>query len=170
LHGLYRDVLRAPDGRVLWDRGWQKNTIVVDARRLLAAFMRGAPVTALGVQGLQVGAGDAAWDLAGPPPTAPTDTALTDPNFFTLPRGVLQFDFLTGGVVTPTPTNRLQIIARLGPNQPPWPDPNHPTGTLREFGLQAQLAGVGALFNYVRHPAIAKDPASTLERTIWLVF
>ena len=24
--------------------------------------------------------------------------------------------------------------------------------------------------NYVTHPAIVKDPTSTLERTIWLVF
>ena len=26
------------------------------------------------------------------------------------------------------------------------------------------------LINYVTHPAIVKDPTSTLERTIWLVF
>jgi hypothetical protein len=53
---------------------------------------------------------------------------------------------------------------------PNWPDANHPTSTLREFGLAAQLNGVTVLINYRTHPAIAKDPASTLERTVWLVF
>jgi len=41
---------------------------------------------------------------------------------------------------------------------------------LREFGLIASLDGVPVLINYRTHPAIAKDPVSTLERTIWLVF
>jgi hypothetical protein len=156
---------------VIWDGGWHKNTIVGDFRRLLSAFVRGAPVTSLGIQGLQVGAGLASWDAPpGAPPPNPAVTTLVDPSPFTLPRASLQFDFLVGGVVSGTPTNRLQIKASLGPGVPAWPDAAHPTGTLREFGLVGQLEGNPILLNYVIHPAIPKDPASTLERTIWLVF
>jgi hypothetical protein len=53
---------------------------------------------------------------------------------------------------------------------PPWPDANHPTSTLREFGLVASLGGSDVLVNYRIHTAIAKDPTSSLVRTIWLVF
>jgi hypothetical protein len=170
LHGIYRDVLKTSTGQVVWDRGWCNNTIVGDCRRLLAAFMAGAPVT-LGIQGLRVGAGLEAWDQ---PPGAPAPTpgvvALADPNPFLVPNASIQFDFLSGAAVSATPTNRLQIQATLGPNVPPWPDANHPSGVLREFGLVAELDGAPLLINYVIHPAIHKDPASTLERTIWLVF
>jgi len=72
------------------------------------------------------------------------------------------------------PTNRLQVAVRLGPGVPPWPepgpDPDHPTSTLREFGLFGQLGGATVLINYITHVAIAKDAASTLDRIIWLVF
>jgi hypothetical protein len=170
LHGIYRDVLRDRAGDVIWDRGWCSNTIVGDCRRLLAAFMRGAPVNALGIQGLQVGAGLDAWDQTPPPTPGAGVTALTDANPFVVPRASLQFNFLSGAIVSGVPTNRLQIQASLGPNVPPWPDANHVSGTLREFGLVAELEGAPVLINYVIHPAIPKDPASTLERTIWLVF
>jgi hypothetical protein len=63
LHGMFRDVLRDRDGRVTFDSGWIKNAIVVDCRRLLAGFMRGAPTVALGIQGLRVGAGNPVWDV-----------------------------------------------------------------------------------------------------------
>lgn len=66
--------------------------------------------------------------------------------------------------------NRVQIEATLGPDVPPWPDADHASGNLREFGLVATLDGGPVLINYVTHPLIAKDPASTLERTIWIVF
>ena len=68
------------------------------------------------------------------------------------------------------PTNRLQIQATLGPSVPNWPDANHVSGNLREFGLIASLDGTTVLVNYVTHPVIAKDPASTLQRTVWLTF
>jgi len=169
LHGRYRDLLRDARGDVLWDAGWRNNTIVADCRRLLAAFMRGAPATQ-GVLGLQVGAGLAAWDATAPPPPTPGQTALVDPKPFTVPAAALQIDFLDAGAVTATATSRIQIQAKLGPGVPPWPDAAHPSGDLREFGLVAQLGGATVLVNYVTHPVIAKDPASTLERTIWLQF
>jgi hypothetical protein len=171
LQGRYHDVLLDPQGRVIWDRGWWKNTIVVDCRRLLAGFMHGAPTNVLGIQGLQVGAGLEAWDPPGAPPAPnPAQVALVDPNPFTVPLANLQIDYLSGAAVSASPTNRLQILAALGPGVPPWPDPNHATSALREFGLAAQLNGATILLNHVIHPRIVKDPFSTLQRTIWLVF
>ena len=170
---MYRDVLRDAAGRVKWTRGWQKNAIVTDCRRLLAGFMRGAPTGTLGIQGLQVGTGLAAWDQPpGPPPPTAGQVALVDPHPFTIPLADLQIDFLalTSDSVSADPTNRLQIVASLGPGVPSWPDANHATSTLREFGLVGALDGATLLINYVTHPAIVKDPTSTLERTIWLVF
>jgi len=168
---MYRDVMRDASGPIIWDAGWRKNTIVGDCRRLLAAFMHGAPTGALGIQGLLVGAGLDAWDLPpGIPPAPATQAALVDAHPFTLPRTSLQLSYLTGSTVSGIPTNRLQILAHLGPNTPSWPDSNHPSAVLREFGLVAQLDSTPVLVNYVRHTAIAKDPSSSLDRTIVLVF
>jgi hypothetical protein len=168
LHGMYRDILRGPDGRLIIDRGWQKNTIVVDFRRILASMTGGVP--ALGIQGLAVGAGLAAWDATSPPEPSPSQVALEDPHPYVLPAIDLKIDFIDGGVITSTPTNNLQIIARFGPGSPPWPDRNHASASLREFGLMGELDRSPVLINYITHPVIHKDPASTLERTIWLVF
>jgi hypothetical protein len=173
LQGMYHDVRRDATGRVRWDRDWHKNAIVTDCRRLLAGFMRGAPTGTLGIQGLQVGTGLAAWDQpSGPPPPTAGQVALVDPHPFTVSLADLQIDFLalTADSVSADPTNRLQIVAKLSPGVPNWPDADHATSTLREFGLVGQLNGATVLINYVTHAAIVKDPTSTLERTIWLVF
>ena len=171
LRGVYHDTLRDAAGRVVWESGWRANTIVTDCRRLLAGFLHGAPTGSGGIQGLQVGAGLDVWDLPpGTPPADPSQTTLVDPNPYTVPRAAIQFAYLTGATVVAAPTNRLQISVQLGPNVPSWPDASHATSTLREFALVGQLDGAPVLINYVRHPAIAKDPASTLDRTIWLVF
>ncbi|MBO0869182.1 MAG: hypothetical protein J2P15_11495 [Micromonosporaceae bacterium] len=172
LYGKFRDVLRDRAGSIVWDRGWVRNAIVVDCRRLLAGFMRGAPTATQGVLGLQVGAGAPSWDTAGTPAPTANQVALVDAQPFTLPRSQLQLDFIdpATGAVSAQPTGTLQVKAVLGPGVPNWPDANHPTSTLREFGLAAQLNGATVLINYRTHPAIAKDPASTLERTVWLVF
>jgi hypothetical protein len=172
LKGMFRDVLRDARGEVVWDHGWRNNAIVVDCRRVLAGFLAGAPTTTAGIRGLAVGAGLAAWDVTGPPPATPAQTALMDPNAFLVPNPgpAFQVNFLDGATISTTPTNRLQIKVTLGPNLPPWPDANHTTSALREFGLVARLNGVDVLLNYVTHLVINKDPTSTLERTIWLVF
>ncbi len=171
LHGMFRDVLSAPDGSVLWDRGWRKNAIVTSCHTLLASFMAGAPTQTKGIQGLVVGQGLDAWDgPGGAPPATPAQTWLVDPNPWTAPLSALQFTFLSGGAPSAQPTNRLQIIVTLGPKMPLWPDGNHASGNLREFGLVAEINGVPKLVNYVTHPVIVKDPSSTLTRTIWLVF
>jgi hypothetical protein len=171
LHGLYRDVLRGPDGRILWDRGWVRNAIVLDCRLLLATLM-GGPATGKGIQGMRVGQGLDSWDTSGPPAPTPKQKALVDPQPFLLKKSDLQIDFIDGATVSGTPTNRIQIVATLGPNVPPWPDPptGHASGNLREFGLVGEIDGAETLINYVTHPVIVKDPASTLTRTIWLVF
>ena len=171
LRGTYRDRLFDAHRQLVWDRGWCNNTIVLDCRRLLAGFMLGSTDT-LGIQALHVGAGLDSWDTTVNPPPQPTDTALIDPRPFAIPRANLDVTFLEPNSEANSllPTNRIQIRATLGPNVPPWPDANHPTSTLREFSLVARLNGANVLVNNVRHTAIAKDPASTLERTIWLVF
>ncbi len=168
LKGRYRDVLRNARGEVVCDYGWRDNAIVMDCRRMLASFTAGA--SALGIQGLWLGAGLPAWDVGGPPPAAPAQIKPIDPAPFLVPLASLKIDFLDGGAVTATPTNRLQIVATVGPGKPPWPDGAHVASSLREFGLVGQLAGAPALINYVTHPVINKDPTSTLERTLWLVF
>ena len=173
LHGRFRDVLLRADGSLAWDRGWCANAIVTDFRRVLAAFVRGTPSSADGIVGLQVGAGLPAWDGAGgPPPPSTSQTTLVDPVPHLVPRAGLQLSFVdpVSGAPSAAPTRSLQVRASLGPGVPAWPDGTHPTATLREFGLVGRLDGTQVLLNYRTHPAIAKDPASTLERTIWLVF
>lgn len=170
LTGLYRDVLTGQDGELLWDSGQQKNLIVANCRVLLASFMRGTP-PALGIQSLKVGSGLAAWDTL-PAPPATSQTAMVDPNPYTMAVAQLQFAYLNAlnGAPVPGPTNILQIRATFGPGLPTWPDANHPTSTLREFGLFGKLNGADWMINSVRHPAIVKHQVSTLTRTLWLVF
>lgn len=169
LYGQYRDVLFDGAGQVVLDRGWRRNAIVGGCRALLATLLRGSPA-ASPLLGLQIGAGLSSWDGTGPPPATPAQTSLVDPHPFTAGAGALSLDFLSGATVSATPTNRLQIQATLGPNMPSWPDVNHISASLREFGLIADLGGAPVLVNYVTHLVIAKDPASTLQRTIWLTF
>ncbi|MFE5687012.1 hypothetical protein [Streptomyces sp. NPDC056512] len=60
-------------------------------------------------------------------------------------------------------------MATLGPGQPSRPDSHHTYGTLREFGLVGSLDGETVLIDYMIHPAIPRDPFSTLKCTIRLV-
>ncbi|MBD2896966.1 hypothetical protein amrb99_59190 [Actinomadura sp. RB99] len=168
--GYYRDVLLDRGGRVTWADRVRKNVVVADCRRLLTGFLHGSGTAAAGITGLQVGKGDPAWDLpAGPPPVTASQAALVDRHPFTVPRTSLRIDYLTGSTVTAAPTNKLQIVATLGPGVPDWPDTDHTDATLREFGLVGALDGATVLIDYVIHPAIPRDRTSTLQRTIWLV-
>lgn len=172
LNGYYRDVLTDPDGRTTWDSGQRKNLIVTNCRLLLASYMKGPPPAVVpGIQSLKIGSGDPAWDVTPTPPTV-AQTALVDPFPYTMPVAQLVLSYLNAlnGSVVPGPTNILQIRATFGPSVPTWPDPNHPTSTLREFGLFGSLNGVEWMINSVRHPAIVKHQVSTLTRTLWLVF
>jgi hypothetical protein len=165
LRGMYRDVLLDGAGRIIWDRGWRRNVIVTDARRLLAGFLHGSPTAVDPIRGLRVGTGLAQWDAQGPPAPSSSQAALVTP-VFTLPVGPkLTIDYLDGaGNPSVNPTNRLQVFATFDANVP-----STTPVTLREFGLVARLSGSDVLINYRTHQAIAKNPSSTLERTIWLV-
>jgi hypothetical protein len=170
LSGFFRDTVLDADGVVLLETPWEKNVIVDGCRKLLASFMHNVPPTA-GIKGLSVGAGLDAWDVAPPAAPVPGTTKLVDPHPYPVPSGALAIDFLDAtSTPTGTPTNRIQIVATLAPGVPTWPDGNHVTSTLREFGLVASLGGTDILINYRIHTAIAKDPTSTLVRTIWLTF
>jgi len=175
MRGFYRDVLYDARGMRTWDSQWRRNTIVIDGRRLLGGFMRGEAGTA-GIQGMSLGAGDPAWDALpeGVPPNVNplVNTSLQDANPYLVADSALKLDYLdpVSGAVSIAPTNRLQIVATLGPHVPNWPDGNHPDGTLREFALVGQLDGASVLINNVRHVAIPKDPLTTLVRTVQLVF
>lgn len=169
LHGRYRDRILDANGRLIREYPVRSNAIVADCRRILASFM--ANDGALGIQGMLFGQGDPAWDGGAPPAASPATVNLTDPNPFLVPAAQLQIDYVDDvGTVVAGPTNRLQIVASLGAGAPPWPDGTHVAGSVREFGLAGQLGGTPRLINYVIHPVINKDPASTLERTLWLVF
>lgn len=165
--GLYRDRLIDCDRRVSYDSGWKKNLIVLRCRILLAAFLRND--TALGIRSLQMGRGDPAWDVTPPPAADPATTVqLVDPAPVTIPVANLTLQYLNDvdGVVA-TPTNRIQIVATLGTNQP-TPIGSAPF-SLREFGLFGDLNGTPFMIDYIRHPLIQKDGAVTLERRVRLV-
>jgi hypothetical protein len=166
--GVYRDRLIRPGGAVEHDTGWRKNQIVLRCRVLLAAFLSNQP-NSLGIQSLQIGRGDASWDTNPPPLSDPaTTTALVDAAPFTIPVAGLVLQFLndTDGVVA-NPTNRIQITATLGTNQPVAI--GQPPFPMREFGLFGSLGGAAFMIDYVRHPLIEKDGAVTLERRVRLI-
>jgi hypothetical protein len=169
LKGIYRDRLIQKDGLCIYDSAWQSNLIALRCRILLAAFM-GADTTALGIRSMQVGQGDATWDTTPPPVPDPNSiSALVDPSPYTIPHTSLVFEYLddTDNVVS-VPTNRLQITATLGIDQPtPATDPPYP---LREFGLFGELDGTPYMIDYIRHPLIEKDGVVTLERKVRLIF
>lgn len=172
IEGIYRDVLRGPRGELLSDAGWKPNLIVLRCRELLAAFMKGDGADApLGIQSLKLGRGDPAWDNVPPPPKPPeTSTQLVDTTPFVIPKASLTLQYLNGNnEFSAVPTNRLEIVAVLGPGQPPTPQFPSPY-PIREFGLFGKLKGVDYMIDYVRHPLIEKDAAVTLERRVQLIF
>jgi hypothetical protein len=160
--GLHRDVLRNPDGGVVWVRDWEHNVLVNGLRSLLAALVKGDPQGhALGYWA--VGAGSSVWDSPG---TAPPDAVrqayvqlVNEVGRKALPPGSITF--LGGGF-----TNRLEIISSFTTG-------DVPAGPLREFGLFAggtNAANSGMLINHRVHPRIDMQPGFTLERTLQLTF
>jgi hypothetical protein len=169
IKGIYRDVLTAGDGRILYDSGWATNTIVDRCRILIAGFMKNEPTS--GIQCLAVGQGSKDWDAAGPPdpdPTATTDLVMRYDS--AIPLNSLSLTYLDEDAkAVASPTDRLQVTATLGPGYPP---PLKPLNTypLREFGLFGRFDGKEYMINSVRHPVIHKDAAATLVRVIRLYF
>jgi hypothetical protein len=168
IKGIYRDRLFDAHGRPIFDSGWRNNLIVLRCRVLLAGFMKNE--TALGIRSLQVGRGDPAWDTTPPPaPDPDAITQLVDSSPFSIPHTDLTLQYLNASdQIVAGPTNRIQIVATLGPGQPtPATDPPYP---LREFGLFGELNGTLFMIDYIRHPLIEKDGAVTLERRVRLIF
>jgi hypothetical protein len=167
IEGFYCDRLLDANGREISNSGWRHNLIVTNCRVLLAGFMKND--AASGIQSLQVGRGDPAWDANGAPAPDPGTNSLTDVAPFVVPVASLTLQYLNNldGVVL-TPTNIIQVTATLGPGQPtPATAPPYP---LREFGLFGQLAGQPYMIDCVRHPLVQKDGSVSLERKVRLVF
>ena len=169
IEGFYRDRLTGPGGVLLRDSGWQHNLIVLQARRLLAGFMKNE-ATAQGIQSMKVGRGDPAWDTTPPPEPDPgTLNELVDAAPFVISGGSLVLQYLTpSDTPTATITNRVQITATLGPGEPT--PANQPPFPMREFGLFGRMNGADFMIDYIRHPLIEKDGLLTLERKVRLVF
>lgn len=171
--GIYRDRLLDPAGAGLFDSGWRNNMIVMRARILIAGLMRDdADESPLGIQSLKLGRGHSAWDTL--PPASPdpnTMSQLVDVNPYVIPREKLTLRYLNASnEVSNTPTNRLEVIATLGPGEP-VPGANVPSPyPLREFGLFGRLNNTDYMIDYIRHPLIEKDSAVTLERRVQLIF
>ena len=184
LRGEYRDLVVDADGRVTYDSGWQHNAIVDTFRVILAAFAKGLPTTTAGIRGIRLGAGNPTWDTAGTPSPATNALDLVDPTRYELTLPIPATPAFAGTSITfryidpatglpkldTDPRSKIEIVVTLGPKIPPWPDGTHPDATLREFGLVGELNGSLTLLNYRTHPAIARDPFSSLIRTIWLTF
>ena len=172
IRGIYRDILRTSDNRVVSDSGWKSNIIVDRCRDLLAAFM--SKKDTVGVNKLMVGKGEESWDTTTPAPTA-TQSVLTDPAPFAVDVGPHDIVFLDeNDTQVEGPTSRLQVTVTLGENQPP-PVAGESSYPLREFGLFGQFTdNAGTVHDFmidcVHHPVIRKDASTSLERIVRLYF
>jgi hypothetical protein len=168
IKGIYRDRLLDRAGGTVFDSEWRSNMIVLRCRILLSGFLKNDG--ALGVQALQLGRGDASWDINPPPlPDPNAINALVDAAPVEIPVAQLKLEYLdTSDSVVANASSRLQITATLGPGVPASP-PNTPF-PLREFALFGQLNGVRHMIDYIRHPLIQKDASMTLERKVRLIF
>jgi hypothetical protein len=171
IKGTYRDKLLDAGGRVVFDSEWRSNLIVARCRMLIAGFMKNEAQT-FGVQKMKVGQGSPAWDVTPPPALNPNAVIkLTDDKPFTLSLGpslVLQYLDDNDNALAQGPSTRIQIVATLGPNQPPALSGN--AYPLREFGLFGSFKNEDFMIDYIRHPVIQKDASVTLERRVRLIF
>jgi phage tail-like protein len=177
LRGEYRDVLRGPDGSLLYDSGWVPNTIVDECRISLAQFMKRE--LSAGILHLAVGRGLETWDTEGAPAPEPDTTDLINQYPVTIPvanpnpatGSKLELAYWGDEQVSDDPTSCLQIKATLNPGYP-QPESGLSTYPLRNFGL---FGGIDAdpdpyMINCVRHPVIHKPDTATLVRIIRLYF
>ena len=172
IKGLYRDVLKGPNGNIIYDSGWVSNTIVDRCRKLLAGFMKNDP-SSNGIQYMAVGKGRKEWDDTGARSPEPTTENLVDRYPITIPStdppSELTMVYIEDDTVVAGPTNRLQITATLKPGYPAHEEPLM-TYPLREFGLFGKFGGEPYMINCIRHPVIHKDVSATLIRVVRLYF
>jgi hypothetical protein len=172
IRGVYCDILKGPNDNIIYDSGWVSNRIVDRCRKLLAGFMKNDPSEGIeGIQYLAVGKGLEKWDTEGAPPPDSSVTELTDPNPFTIDVKNLSLVYLKENdeEVKGPPTNRLQITATLGPDEPPAVA-SVSSYPLREFGLFGKFGGEPYMIDCIRHPVIHKDVSATLIRVLRLYF
>lgn len=164
--GKYWDILKKADGGLL-DYGWRSNIVVDQCRELLAAFMLGG--AASGIQRIDLGRGEDAWDGMPAPTPNPGTLSLTDASPVSINNSALQLDFIdvTGNVVS-LPTHSIQITLTLTPGT--LPISGDEVFPLREFALFGQLNGGDSMIDYVRHPVMNIAADDTLIRRIRLVF
>ena len=182
LKGIYRDVLIDQDRGVVFDSGWNSNTIVDTGRILLARFMKDDIYTLSKKKKLIVGSGAPSWDDNGLPEQGRTSrTGLLTPAVEDPLK--VSMAFLTqslGDSQSIAATNILQITTVLPVG---YPAPVHDSGLdsypLREFGLFIDVAKLDDLnnpipeqymINWITHPVIHKGPTSSLIREIRLHF
>ena len=164
--GKYWDVLNRADGSRA-DFGWRSNIVVDRCRELLATFMLGGP--ALGIQHLELGRGQAIWDLVPPAPPAPGTLELADTSPVKIEVADLTLEYLdaAGNPVT-TPQPRIQVTLELAPGM--LPSGGDELFPLREFALFGELDGDDYMIDYVRHPVMNIGAGDTLTRKIRLIF
>ena len=171
IKGIYRDVLKAGDGRIIYDSGWNSNAIVNRCRILLSGFMKNEATQ--GIQYLAVGQGQEQWDTTGAPAPDPAAADLINRHNPPIPLGELALVYLDENEnelpISAGPTNRLQITSTLNPGYPP-PIAPLKTYPLREFGLFGKFGTTDYMIDAIRHPVIHKDESATLIRVVRLFF
>lgn len=162
MQGIYQDMVRAGNGRLLHHTPWLGNTIVDSAWSLLAGLLKNDPALH-GILFLAVGAGDPAWDDTHTP-ASPVAARLQN-EIVRQPVMAENIQYL-GDNDEPVsqPTTRIEITASFI-----WPDGPQ---TLREFGLfggnATDTQDSGYLVNYVIHPRLHLETGATLTRRLRL--
>ena len=133
MKGIFRDVLKCPNGQTIYDSGWVSNTIVDRGRTLLAGFMRNDAPS--GIQFLAVGQGLEIWDTDGVPDSSSTAIDLVNRHTPPIAESDLSLVYLNeADAVVSGPTNRLQITATL---EPGYPEITTPSGFVSVTRIRA---------------------------------
>lgn len=169
LKGFYRDILRKPNNKIVYDSGWQKNQIVNQCHQLIAMLMQGpkqinnTPIAPFGIYCMRVGKGIDDWN-----PEIPRQEPIEN----------LKLPYDQDIIIPGNPPNKIEQSDSKLTITVTLPE-EFPAGTypLREFGLFGRSGrkdddNEDQLFmiNYVKHYLIEKEPSVELIRTIVLEF
>ncbi len=157
IQGVWRDVLRDPDGHVAWRSEPTSNLVVFSALDLVGRLLTREPDLA-GLCFWAVGEGDPAWDATAPAP---------DRKRSRLTKETWRRRLTPGADVTFDPsTNSLVAKVRF--------EGDEANGKLREFGVfggdASPWPNSGLLFSHRTHPVFDKNPGQTLDRELRLAF